>query len=335
MSLVALDRLTKRYPGGVTALDELSLAIEPGVVGLVGANGAGKSTLIKILLGLLPASAGTARVFDLDVARQGMAIRQRVGYMPEHDCLPVDISASDFVNHMARMSGLPRASARERTADVLRHVGLFEERYRPMGGYSTGMKQRVKLAQALVHDPRLLLLDEPTNGLDPAGRDEMLELIRRTGNEFGIAIIMASHLLGEIERVCDFLVAIDAGRLLRAAALGTFMRQTGILLVEVEETPDELARRLTGAGLSVATDGHQVLVEIRDEATFDAVRDAVTDLRLGLVRLEPRRGRLEDLFREPGSEEAGGPVADGSAAAAPAVVGAAAMPPGESSGRAA
>jgi ABC-2 type transport system ATP-binding protein len=335
MSLVALDRLTKRYPGGVTALDELSLAIEPGVVGLVGANGAGKSTLIKILLGLLPASAGTARVFDLDVARQGMAIRQRVGYMPEHDCLPVDISASDFVNHMARMSGLPRASARERTADVLRHVGLFEERYRPMGGYSTGMKQRVKLAQALVHDPRLLLLDEPTNGLDPAGRDEMLELIRRTGNEFGIAIIMASHLLGEIERVCDFLVAIDAGRLLRAAALGTFMRQTGILLVEVEETPDELARRLTGAGLSVATDGHQVLVEIRDEATFDAVRDAVTDLRLGLVRLEPRRGRLEDLFREPGSEEAGGPVADGSAAAAPAVVGAAAMPPGDSSGRAA
>ncbi len=220
MSLVTLDRLTKRYPGGVTALDALSVAIEPGVIGLVGANGAGKSTLIKILLGLLDASGGSARVFDLDVATQGQAIRQRVGYMPEHDCLPLDISASDFVNHMARMSGLPRASARERTADVLRHVGLFEERYRPMGGYSTGMKQRVKLAQALVHDPRLLLLDEPTNGLDPAGRDEMLELIRRTGTEFGIAIIMASHLLGEIERVCDYLVAIDAGRLLQAAALG-------------------------------------------------------------------------------------------------------------------
>jgi ABC-2 type transport system ATP-binding protein len=304
-------------------------------VGLVGANGAGKSTLIKILLGLLPASSGSARVFDLDVARQGMAIRQRVGYMPEHDCLPVDISASDFVNHMARMSGLPRASARERTADVLRHVGLFEERYRPMGGYSTGMKQRVKLAQALVHDPRLLLLDEPTNGLDPAGRDEMLELIRRTGTEFGIAIMMASHLLGEIERVCDYLVAIDAGRLLRAAALGTFMRQTGILLVEVEEAPDDLARRLTGAGLSVHTDGHQVLVEMRDEATFDVVRDGVTELGLGLVRLEPRRGRLEDLFREPETDgaEATSPV-EGASLGTPGAADAA-TPPGASSGRAA
>ncbi len=204
MPLVALDGLTKHYPGGVTALDDLTLSIEPGVVGLVGANGAGKSTLIKILLGLVDASRGSARVFDLDVAQQGLAIRQLVGYMPEHDCLPPDISATEFVNHMARMSGLPRASARERSADVLRHVGLFEERYRPMGGYSTGMKQRVKLAQALVHDPRLLLLDEPTNGLDPAGRDEMLDLIHRTGTEFGIAIIMASHLLGEIERVCDY-----------------------------------------------------------------------------------------------------------------------------------
>jgi ABC-2 type transport system ATP-binding protein len=335
MSLVALDGLTKRYPGGVLALDALSVSIEPGIVGLVGANGAGKSTLIKILLGLLPASSGSARVFDLDVARQGMAIRQRVGYMPEHDCLPVDISASDFVNHMARMSGLPRASARERAADVLRHVGLFEERYRPMGGYSTGMKQRVKLAQALVHDPRLLLLDEPTNGLDPAGRDEMLELIRRTGTEFGIAIIMASHLLGEIERVCDYLVAIDAGRLLRAAALGTFMRQTGILLVEVEEAPDDLARRLTGAGLSVHTDGHQVLVEMRDEATFDAVRDGVTELGLGLVRLEPRRGRLEDLFREPDAEESGVSTAGSGTSAAIPGAGDPPMPRGASSGRAA
>jgi ABC-type Na+ transport system ATPase subunit NatA len=171
MPLVALDGLTKLYPGGVTALDGLTLTLEPGIVGLVGANGAGKSTLIKILLGLLKATDGTARVLDLDVATQGASIRQLVGYMPEHDCLPDDISASDFVNHMARMSGLPKASARERSAEVLRHVGLFEERYRPIGGYSTGMKQRVKLAQSLVHDPRLLLLDEPTNGLDPAGRD--------------------------------------------------------------------------------------------------------------------------------------------------------------------
>ena len=227
MSLIALRDLTKQYPRGVTALDGLTLELEPGIIGLVGANGAGKSTLIKILLGLLPPTSGEATVMDLDVRSEGTTIRQFVGYMPEYDCLPPDTSATDFVTHMARMSGLPKAAARERTAEVLRHVGLYEERYRAIGGYSTGMKQRVKLAQALVHGPRLLLLDEPTNGLDPAGRDEMLALVRRTGTEFGIAVIVASHLLGEIERVCDFLVAIDAGRLLRAAPLGSFTERTG------------------------------------------------------------------------------------------------------------
>jgi ABC-2 type transport system ATP-binding protein len=298
MSLVALDGLTKHYPGGVTALDGLTVTVEPGIVGLVGANGAGKSTLIKILLGLLDATSGSARVLDLDVATQGMAIRQLVGYMPEHDCLPTDISASDFVNHMARMSGLPRASARERSAEVLRHVGLFEERYRHMGGYSTGMKQRVKLAQALVHDPRLLLLDEPTNGLDPAGRDDMLDLIERTGTEFGIAIIMASHLLGEIERVGQYLVAIDAGRLLRAAELHTFTERTGTLMVEVDAQPEALAQRLREAGLTSAVDGSTVLVELHDEETHDRVIDAVVDLGLALIRVEARRSSLEDLFRD-------------------------------------
>jgi ABC-2 type transport system ATP-binding protein len=310
MSLVALDGLTKQYPGGVTALDGLTLTIEPGIVGLVGANGAGKSTLIKILLGLLDPTSGSASVLDLDVATQGLAIRQLVGYMPEHDCLPSDISASDFVNHMARMSGLPRASARERTAEVLRHVGLFEERYRPMGGYSTGMKQRVKLAQALVHDPRLLLLDEPTNGLDPAGRDEMLDLVERTGTEFGIAIIMASHLLGEIERVGQYLVAIDAGRLLRAAELHTFTQHTGTLIVEVDERPAALAEHLERTGLHTGIDGSHVLVELRGDETHDRVVDAVVELGLALIRVEARRSSLEDLFRD-------GAAADDAAAADP------------------
>src|SRR6187397_248911 len=247
MSLIALRELTKRYPRGVTALDGLTLELEPGIIGLVGANGAGKSTLIKILLGLLPPTSGEATVMDLDVRTQGTTIRQFVGYMPEYDCLPPDSSATDFVSHMARMSGLPSTAARERTAEVLRHVGLYEERYRAMGGYSTGMKQRVKLAQALVHDPRLLLLDEPTNGLDPAGRDEMLELIHRIGTEFGIAVIVASHLLGEIERVCDYLVAIEGGKLLRSAPLGSFTERTGTLAVEVDDGQERLAERLTAA----------------------------------------------------------------------------------------
>jgi ABC-2 type transport system ATP-binding protein len=218
--------------------------------------------------------------------------------MPEYDCLPPDTSATDFVTHMARMSGLPKAAARERTAEVLRHVGLYEERYRAIGGYSTGMKQRVKLAQALVHGPRLLLLDEPTNGLDPAGRDEMLALVRRTGTEFGIAVIVASHLLGEIERTCDFLVAIDAGRLLRAAPLGSFTERTGVLAIEVEEGADALAGALIGHGLQAVADGRTVLLAVAEEGQYDVVRDSIAELGLALVRLEQRRQSLEDLFRD-------------------------------------
>jgi ABC-2 type transport system ATP-binding protein len=240
----------------------------------------------------------------MDVIRQGTDIRQFVGYLPEHDCLPTDVSATEFVSHMGRMAGLPAAAARERTAEVLRHVGLYEERYRPIGGYSTGMKQRVKLAQALVHDPKLLLLDEPTNGLDPAGRDEMLELVKRTGTEFGIASIVASHLLGEIERVCTFLLAIDAGKLLRAAPIASFTERTGTLGVEVEEGAAALATRLTDAGLQAKVEGRTVLVDCPDERPYDLVRDAIDDLGLALVRLEQRRHRLEDLFRaEERSEE--------------------------------
>ena len=298
MPLIALDALTKRYPGGVVALDGLTLDLEPGIIGLVGANGAGKSTMLKILLGLLPPTSGTAAVMGFDVVRQGIQIRQFVGYMPEHDCLPPDMSATDFVTHMAAMSGLPGGAARERTAEVLRHVGLYEERYRAIGGYSTGMRQRVKLAQALVHDPRLLLLDEPTNGLDPAGRDEMLALVRRTGTEFGIAVIVASHLLGEIERVSDFLVAIDSGRLLRAAPLADFTARTGILAVEVEEGQDRLRDALVGRGLDATLDGRIVLIPLEDDRPLDIVRDEMVTAGLSLVRLEQRRKGLEDLFRD-------------------------------------
>ncbi|HEY7589971.1 MAG TPA: ABC transporter ATP-binding protein [Candidatus Limnocylindrales bacterium] len=305
MALISLEALTKRY-GSVTALDGLTLDVEPGIVGLVGSNGAGKSTLLKILLGLIDATAGRARVFDLDVRTHGTEIRQFVGYMPEHDALPPDSSATELVAHLAEISGLPANAARERTAEVLRHVGLYEERYRAIGGYSTGMRQRVKLAQALVHDPKLLLLDEPTNGLDPSGRDEMLDLVRRTGTEFGMTVVVASHLLGEIERVCDFLVAIEGGRLLRAAPLGSFTERTGVLAVEVEERAEELAAALVARGLQArASSSHAVLVALEDERPYDAVRDAVVDLGLPLVRLEQRRHKLEDLFRdEPDRESA-------------------------------
>jgi ABC-2 type transport system ATP-binding protein len=301
MPLLTTDAITKRYPG-VTALDALDLSLEPGIIGLVGANGAGKSTLIKILLGLLEPTSGRATLLDYDVARQGPELRRFVGYMPEHDCLPTDVSATEFVTHMARISGLPRSAARERTAETLRHVGLFEERYREIGGYSTGMKQRVKFAQALVHDPRVVLLDEPTNGLDPAGRDEMLELIHRTGRDFGIAILMASHLLGEIERVCNHLVVIDAGRLVRSAPIASFTERMQALIVEVEGDSAALARRLTESGLTVREEGRLVIVGLEDDRPYDIIRDSVIDLGLGLVRLEQRRQSLEDIFESPGAE---------------------------------
>jgi ABC-2 type transport system ATP-binding protein len=294
--MITVDDLSKSY-GSVTALDHLSFSIEPGIVGLVGANGAGKSTMIKILLGLLPATSGSASVLGLDVVTAGPEIRQRVGYMPEHDCLPADTSATEFVLHMARMSGLPMAAARERTADTLRHVGLYEERYRSIGGYSTGMKQRVKLAQSLVHDPGMLLLDEPTNGLDPAGRDQMLALLRRIGTDFGIPMLVTSHLLGELEQICDHVVVVDGGRLLRSSATADVTSASRILAVEVDERADELAGLLRSAGLTVHPAGRQLEVELVDDSTYDVVLDGVVKLGLGLHRMERRRHRMAEIFR--------------------------------------
>lgn len=295
MPVIEVENLTKRYPRA-TALDQLTVTVGTGVSGLVGANGAGKSTLIKILLGLIDATAGHARVLDVDAVTGDAALRQRVGYMPEHDCLPGDISATEFVVHMARMSGLPPNAARERTADTLRHVGLYEERYRPIGGYSTGMKQRVKLAQALVHDPELVFLDEPTNGLDPVGRDEMLALIRRIYTEFGISVLVTSHLLGELERICDHVIVIDAGVLLRSSSVADFTRASKELAIEVSDDADGVAQTLSAAGLTVHRDRHMIVVELTDDTEYDTVRDAVADRGVGLVRMEARRHHIAEVF---------------------------------------
>jgi ABC-2 type transport system ATP-binding protein len=295
--IITTNGLSKQFPGGVTALTDLTVDLPTGVVGLVGANGAGKSTLIKILLGLSLPSAGSATVLDLDVSTNALRIRELVGYMPEHDCLPPDLTATEFVVHMARMSGLPTSAARERAADILRHVGLYEERYRSIGGYSTGMRQRVKLAQALAHDPRLVLLDEPTNGLDPAGRDEMLGLIRRIGTIFGISILVTSHLMGELERVCDHVVVIDGGRLLQSSSVADFTTATELISVEVTERASEVAAALGALGVTVTETGTTLELELVDSATYDAVRDVVADLGVGLVRMQRRRHHMLDIFR--------------------------------------
>ncbi len=307
MPLLSTFELTKRYPGGVTALDSLTLELEPGVIGLVGANGAGKSTFLKIMMGLLAPTSGSVNVLGFDATTQGTALRQYLGYIPEFDCLPPDRTATDLVTHLARVSGLPAKAARERAAEMLRHVGLYDERYRPIGGYSTGMKQRVKLAQSLVHDPKLLLLDEPTNGLDPEGRTDMLYLVKRTGRQFGISVIVATHLLGEVEQVCDFLVAIDGGKLLRAAPLTDFVQETELLLVEVVGDADAFAARLVSHGLPARLGRRgEITIQIGDTSPFDTVRDTAADMGVGLMRVERRRDRLEDLFQVSDEVIAGG-----------------------------
>src|SRR6187399_177512 len=246
MALLRAHELTKTF-GSVRALDGVSFEIDEGITGLLGSNGAGKSTSLKLFLGLLEPDSGSAEVLGRD-ARSSSEVRTRVGYAPEHDCLPRNVSAAEFLAYMARISGLPSTAARLRASDVLRHVGLFEERYRQMGTYSTGMKQRVKLAQALVHDPVIALLDEPTAGLDPLGRREMLELIRRVGREFGISIVISTHLMGDVERTCDAVIVLDAGKVLRTGAVAGLTEETETVLVDLVERAAELAHVLSERG---------------------------------------------------------------------------------------
>ena len=290
--------LTKRYRN-LAALDALDLAVPRSAIGLLGANGAGKSTLIKCLLGLTTPDAGDARVLGLDTRTDALAIRRLVGYMPEADCLPMDATAADFVAHMAEVSGLPRRAARQRAADVLYHVGLEEQRYRPIKGFSTGMKQRVKLAQAIAHDPHLVFLDEPTTGLDPQGRDDMLDLVSRIHRMMGISVVLSSHILDDIERVCDHVVILDHGRLVADQPITAQVASTD-LIVRVDGDPQLVANRLNLRGLSaeVPIGTSHILVASADDLTHDLVRDVTADLGVGLRELRGRTRSLEDLYFE-------------------------------------
>jgi ABC-2 type transport system ATP-binding protein len=303
-SLVSADRLTKHY-GDVVALGGVSFGIHDGITGILGENGAGKSTAIKIFLGLLKPTSGSAIVLGEDAATS-VAVRARLGYMPEHDCLPSAVSAAEFLTHMAEASGLPPSRARTRAADTLRHAGLFEERYRPIGGYSTGMKQRVKLAQALVHDPRMVFLDEPTAGLDPAGREEMLDLVRKTHREFGISILLSSHLMADVERTCDRILVLQAGRLVQSGEVSTFTRETESVFIEVDFNRDGVVAELEAVGVQVRPDGNGLHVDGADESVYDLVRDAVVAAQAPLRRMAPRRRALAELFARDGDDEAGG-----------------------------
>ncbi len=292
--LVAVERLTKRYRN-IVALDVVTLAITDGITGLLGENGAGKSTIIKIVLGLVRPTSGKAMVLGED-AFENTRVRTRIGYMPEHDCLPSAVSAAEFLTHMAEVSGLPPVAARTRAADTLRHAGLFEERYRAIGGYSTGMKQRVKLCQALVHDPAFVFLDEPTAGLDPTGREEMLDLIRKTHREFGISVLFSSHLMADVERTCDRILVLQGGHLVHAGEVAQFTKETETVFIEVDAQRDALAAALARRGVLVTADGSGMTIEGTDESVYDHVRDALVESGASLRRMAPRRRELTELF---------------------------------------
>jgi ABC-2 type transport system ATP-binding protein len=295
-SIVRAQGLTKRYPG-VTALDAVDLDLPAGRVGLVGANGAGKTTLFRLLLGLSRPDAGTVEVCGIPVAEDPIGVRSRIGYMPEHDCLPLDQTAADVVSTFGELGGLPVRAARQRASEVLDLVGLDEARFRPVGGFSTGMRQRTKLAQAIVADPQLVLLDEPTAGLDPSGREEMLALVDRLGS-FGIAVVLATHLLDDVARVCDHVVMLDGGRLVTDAPTETLLHQTGTVTVDVGPVAaSALAAALTARGLTVTTDDAATLeVTVSGDADLDVIRDVVADLALPLHRLTNRLTSLDDVF---------------------------------------
>ncbi len=296
MSVISADQVAKSW-GSTSVLTDVTFAVGDGLTGLLGSNGAGKTTLIKLLLGLHLADSGSMNVLGVDPVTAGPELRQRIGFAPEHHHLPPDVHAADLVRHIAHLHGIPARVATERASDVLWEVGLGEERFRPIGTMSTGQRQRVKLAQAIAHDPRLVVLDEPTDGLDPVQRDDMLALIRRIGTDFGIDILLSSHHLQEVERVCDNVVILADGVVRRAGNITELRGATAGVVVEIDEQHDEFARRLTEAGYSV----HQSVegrFAIEGDQVALAVRNVVATMQIGLLRLQPRTASLEDVFLE-------------------------------------
>jgi len=287
--------------GDNLALHDISVDVVGGITGLLGPNGAGKTTFFGMVLGLHEPTSGELLVLGKNPQSAGLALRMRIGYSPEHANLPPDMAAQDFVRHMAEFHGLPRRDATTRSSDALWMVGLGEERARPVGTMSTGQRQRVKLAQAIAHDPLLVLLDEPTDGLDPVQRDEMLKLIRRVGTEFGINIILSSHLLEEVERVADNAIIINNGTVVKAGPIRAMKgTDSSGLIVDLDSNTEAMSAALAAIGCSVTVDGRRLLVDgPKDlDGLLDAVRDAAADTGASIRRIKAQETSLQDLFLE-------------------------------------
>ena len=290
--VLSCEGLVKEF-GSLRALDGLTVDLTAPATGLLGANGAGKSTFMKMALGLLAPDEGSVRVLGLDAATHRGQIRRRVGYMPEHACLPTDMSAQDICVLFARLRGLSRRDARRRASEVLFAVGLEEERHRLVETYSLGMAQRTKLAQALVHGPDLVLLDEPTSGLDAAGRAEMLSVVRHLSRDLGIQVVLSSHVLDDVERTCDQVVVLSSGRLAAQEDVGV-RQATGDVVLQVTGGAEAFVRLLEQRGVRAHVHEGRVVVPDADARVLDLVRDAAADGGVGLRSMVDAANAFED-----------------------------------------
>jgi ABC-2 type transport system ATP-binding protein len=297
-ALIDLDGLTKRY-GAITALDQVTAVVDGKIIGLLGPNGAGKSTLLKCLLGLMPYE-GRARVLDLEAANNGAQIRDRVGYMPENEAFLSGMNAVEQCAYAGELSGLPHTEAMQRAHAALYYAGLEDKRYQPIDGYSTGMKQRVKLAQALVHDPEILFLDEPTSGLDPRSREEMLDLVADLPARRGCTIVLSTHLLPDVERICDRAVIMHHGRVRFSGTIDELHGVRGRdseLYVVVKTDAARLAEALTAAGaICRVTSPLALQVDLPADATTQLVFSTARTAGLQVRELGVRRDSMEAAF---------------------------------------
>jgi ABC-2 type transport system ATP-binding protein len=294
--VIQCSGLTKRY-GRIGALKNVNMSVAPGVVGLLGPNGAGKSTLISLLLGQTPATGGTARVLGFDIKKGQLKIRQRIGYVPENDCMIPGMSGVGYVYYCGRLAGMRHVDAMQRAHEVLDYVGLEEARYRPSDQYSTGMRQSLKLAQAIVHDPDLLFLDEPTNGMDPRGREMMLTLIEDLGRA-GISVLLSSHLLPDVERLCERVIIMGGGEVLSEGQIAEMNKPHPTLYrVDYSGEASSFRRRLVESGVRVLeqVDGF-LQIQLPGEGLQRLVLESAQHTGTQVTSLKPKRSSLEEMF---------------------------------------
>ncbi len=301
-SVVTLDRVNITY-GKQRALRDVSAVFPTGAVGLLGPNGAGKSTMLKALLGFVKPDSGALNVLGLDVAKRPLEVRARLGYMPESEAQIPGMNAVSFVAYCGQLSGLPKSDAMQRAHEVLYYVGLGEARYRNIETYSTGMKQRIKLAQALVHDPDLLFLDEPTNGMDPKGRDEMLELIRDLAHNKGVNLILSSHLLPDVEYTCDHVVVMDKGTVATFGTIEALKGPSGrVFEVRVKGELPVFIAALKAAGLEASETDEDVMrvfvpgVPVGPGEDQRKISAVALSAGVQIRHLKPSLPTLEDVF---------------------------------------